>query len=325
MLASAGGLTVADAADRWRPTGVRSSRTPPNSTFSIAVMPDTQMEVHEATDTRFRERSQWLVDHRQELNLRFVTHTGDVVDWDTPDHSQTAMASAALRPLEAAHIPYSLTIGNHDTQATGEGGGARDPSRTRILQRDTHVFNSFFTAARYGAVSGSFEPDKVDNVYSTFSAGGVRWLVLNLELWPRVAVVDWAANVVAAHSSHNVVLATHSYLNADTSISTSSGYGDTSPQYLYDHLVKVYPNVRLVFSGHVGTAAVRTDVGVHGNKVVSYLQAFHSRTTNPVRLVGFDTFRNTVETRIYAPRDQATYPQFDDIQSDMAWVRPPAS
>jgi hypothetical protein len=288
-------------------------------------MPDTQMEVHEVADTRFRERSQWLADHAAALDLRYVTHTGDVVDWDTPDHAQTALAREALRPLETAGIPYSLSIGNHDTQATGVGGGARDPSRTRVLQRDTSVFNSFFTATRYGAVQGAFEPDKVDNIYSTFTAAKANWLVLNLELWPRVAAVTWARDVVASHPGHNVIIATHSYLEADASISTSSGYGDTSPQYLYDNLVGVYPNVKLVFSGHAGLAAERVDVGVNGNKIVSYLQTFHSRTTNPVRLVEVNTASGTISTRIYAPRDRATYPEYADGESGMVWLKLPRS
>jgi hypothetical protein len=326
LLAAGGpGVVAATAADPWQPTVRGSVRTSSEAKFSFAVMPDTQMEVHEATDTRFRERSQWLVDHAAELDLRYVTHIGDVVDWDTPDHAQTVIASAALRPLEAARIPYSLSIGNHDSQATGVGGSARDPSRTRILQRDTTVFNSFFTAARYGAVRGAFEPNKVDNIYSTFTAGRARWLVLNLELWPRVAAVNWARNVVANHSDYNVIIATHSYLNADTTLSTSRSYGDTSPQYLYDNLIKVYPNVKMVFSGHAGIAGERVDVGVHGNKIVSYLQTFHSRTTNPVRLVEVNTATGTIATRIYAPRDRATYPQFADDQRGMAWVKLPES
>ncbi len=326
LLAAVGpGVVSASVDDPWQPTVRGNARAWADAKFSFAVIPDTQMEVHEPTDTRFRERSQWLVDHAAELDLRYVTHTGDVVDWDTPDHAQTAIASAALRPLEAAGIPYSLSIGNHDTQATGVGGSARDHSRTHLLQRDTTVFNSFFTAARYGAVGGAFEPNKVDNIYSTFTAGKARWLVLNLELWPRVAVVSWARNVVASHSGYNVIIATHSYLNADTSLSTSSSYGDTSPQYLYDNLIKLYPNITMVFSGHAGLAAERVDVGRYGNKIVSYLQTFHSRTSNPVRLVEVNTATGTIATRIYAPRDRATYPQYADGEGGMAWVKLPES
>ena len=77
-----------------------------------------------------------------------------MVNWDTPDHSQYVIARNAMRPLETAGIPYSLAIGNHDTQATGVGGSARDPAHTRELVRDTTVFNQYFTAGQYGAVSG---------------------------------------------------------------------------------------------------------------------------------------------------------------------------
>jgi len=81
----------------------------------------------------------------------------------------------------------------------------------------------------------------------------------------------------------------------------------------------------MVFSGHAGIAGERVDVGVHGNKIVSYLQTFHSRTTNPVRLVEVNTATGTIATRIYAPRDRATYPQFADDQRGMAWVKLPES
>lgn len=80
------------------------------------------------------------------------------------------------------------------------------------------------------------------------------WLVLTLELWPRVEAVQWARGVVAAHPRHNVIINTHAYLTADGSIAQNSDYGVSSPQYLYDNLVKVYPNIKMVFSGHVGQA-----------------------------------------------------------------------
>ena len=106
------------------------------------------------------------------MDLKFVTHTGDVVNWDTDNHSQYVEAAKALAPLTAAHIPWSLSNGNHDNEATGPGGSARDPKNTRTLFRDTTTFNSYFTAAKYGAVAGAFEANKVDNIYSEFTGGG---------------------------------------------------------------------------------------------------------------------------------------------------------
>jgi hypothetical protein len=308
-----GDEAAALAAAGWVPEGISfyavpatgTPVTPPapapdtDTTFTLAIEPDTQQEV--GRDTRFRQRNEWLVDNADRLDLRFVGHTGDVVNWDTPDHAQYEVASDAMLPLEAAGIPYQLSIGNHDSQATGPGGAARDSKRTRVLARDTSVFNSYFTAARYGAVKGAFEPGKVDNVWSEFSAAGKDWIVLSLELWPRTEAVDWARNVVASHPDSNVIVLTHSYLEADGSIAQSANYGTNSPQYVYDRLISQFPNIKLVFSGHTGVAASRADVGVNGNTVLSFVTAIHSNSTNPVRLVTIDTAADTLKTSIVAP------------------------
>lgn len=287
--------------------------------FSFAVYPDTQQEVF--GDSRFINRTNWLVKNKTALDLRFVTHSGDVVNWDTPNHDQYAVASKAMAPLEQARIPYSMAIGNHDTQATTVGGVARDPKNTRRLQRDTTTFNRYFTASRYGGVSGAFETGKVDNIYSLYEAGGVKWMVLVLELWPRQAVVDWAKAQVAAHPKHNVVVVTHSYLSHDGYISGSAGYGDTSPQQLYAQLVSRYPNIRMTFSGHVGAANHRVDTGVHGNKIHSFLTTFHSNTANPTRLVEVDTKAGSLKTWIYSPSNNVTQTQYTKNITGLALVR----
>jgi hypothetical protein len=139
---------AADGAGAPPPPAAPPAGSDDDPTFSFAVMPDTQQEVLKPGDPRFLDRTQWLADHEASLDLRFATHTGDVVNWDTADHAQYKVASAAMKPLESAGIPYSLAIGNHDTQATGVGGSARDPARTYTLQRDTSTFNAYFNADR---------------------------------------------------------------------------------------------------------------------------------------------------------------------------------
>ena len=290
-------------------------------TFSFAVYPDTQEEVYPSHNGRFRQRSQWLADHRSTYDLRFATHTGDVVNWDTPDHAQYQIARDAFVPLEQAGIPYSLSPGNHDTAAVCPGGSACDPARTNSLLRDTSTFQRYFnhpSAHREGAYpSGS-----LDNTYSVYSAGGVSWMVLNLELWPRLEVVRWAQRVVADHPRHNVIVVTHSYLTSTGAISTSAGgYGDTAPSVLARELILKYPNIRLVFSGHTGVAAHRVDKGVYGNRVVSMLNTFHSRTTNPVRMVEIDTRSNRLKSWVYAPWTSTTFAEHSVTFEDLDWVR----
>jgi hypothetical protein len=314
------------------PTSSSTAPVPDTQQFSIAVLPDTQKETMYASNTRFANRTKWLVDHRAKLNLKYVLHTGDVVNWGWLVPSQFTIAKAAVKKLADAGIPYSLTIGNHDTAAvgwngkagsTGYGGSAYayNPEckvrlstaecRSRLLVRKTAEFNQAFPVSTIKSVGGAFEAGKVDNIWTMFEAGGTKWLVLTLELWPRAAVVTWAQKVVAGHPGYNVVVQTHSYLTDSGGINqTNGGYGATSGQYLFDNLIRRYPNIKLVFSGHTGMAARRVDKGLNGNKIVSYLQTFHSGTTNPVRIVTINPASGLVTTRIIAPYTNETWSSY---------------
>lgn len=295
--------------------------------FSIAVIPDTQGEVQASSpgnppnlnDRRFLNRAQWLAAQRTTLNLKFVAHSGDVVNWGERDEHQYTVVSQGIKPLDDAGIPYSMAIGNHDTRAVCAGGSACPGESAAVNVRQTPLFNQYFNG-RFRNQAGQFQTGKVDNAYSLFDAGGTQWMVLVLELWPRQAAIDWAKGVVASHPQANVIVVTHAYLNGDGSISTSNGgYGSTSPKHLFDTLVKVYPNIRMVFSGHTGQAASREDVGANGNKIASFLQTFHS-STNPVRVVEIDTADDSLTTYVHAPATGLDYPQYDKVVTGLNFI-----
>ena len=149
------------------PTG---ARTRPSDAFTIAVMPDTQQETLAATDTRFADRTHWLVDNRAKLGLKFVTHVGDVVNWDTPNHVEYQRAHDALQVLNDNGIPYSLSPGNHDTGAVCVGGSACPSKVSPVAVRDTGTFNKYLNGG-VADVRGCFEAGKVDNTYSTVLGG----------------------------------------------------------------------------------------------------------------------------------------------------------
>lgn len=272
-------------------------------TFSIAVIPDTQQEVHADNDKGlFLNRAEWLAANEDQLDLRYITHTGDVVDWDDPAHEQYEIASRGVAVLDSTGIPWSFSIGNHDTMATGVGGSARPGEDVIANQRITETFNSYFGIEHVENLQGTFEEGKVDNSYSTFAAGGVDWLVLNLELWPRAAAVDWAKEVLETHPDHNVMINTHSFLEGNGTIKQNNGgYGATSPQYVHDQLVSQYANVRFVFSGHTGQFAHTEMTGVHGNRIHMILGTFHDKLANQTRIMEIDTRAGGFDTYVYAP------------------------
>ena len=288
-----------------------------SSKFTFAVIPDTQVEVLRSTDTRMVQRNQWLA----QQDVAFAAQTGDLVNWDTSAHEQYARAKTGMTVLHDNGIPYTVAVGNHDTAATGVGGSAA-PGHTPTLVRDTSTLNRYFSAADFGQVGGAFEPGKIDNVYATYQAGGKKWMVLTLEFCARQSVVEWARGVVASHPDYNVIVSTHYYLTGSAAIGgDNAGYGATTPQYVYDRLVSQYPNIKMVFSGHVGYAQKsRVDTGVNGNKIYSFLTTFHEGETNPVRMISVDTAAKTVSSKIYAPYTSRTWSEYDQTITGLALV-----
>jgi hypothetical protein len=299
------------------------------TTFSFAVIPDTQPEV-KADDPRTDQRIAWLVSHRDELNLQWVLHSGDVQDWDTPDHQQWVSMSTRFRALGAAGIPFIASPGNHDTAAVCEGGSACPGADATVTVRDTTLWNTYYPPSYFG-FEGLAEPGKSDNGFRTFRAGGEDWLVLSLELWPRAEIVDWAEGVVASHPHHNVIVLTHMFLEGDGSVSqTNGGYGATSPKQLWDAL-KGFPNVVMTFSGHTGQVVSESKPATDGHRVGMFLQAMHAPDTNPVRIVTVDTAAGTITTQVRSSYDRSkpegqrdveeVYPYSTTI-SGMRWAQP---
>ena len=254
-----------------------------------------------------------------------VVQVGDLHNWDTPEHDQYERSTKAFAILDQAGLPYVLTLGNHDTAATKVGGSAA-PGNVHDNNRVTTTFNRYYPLSRFKALQGVFEAGKMDNAFHTFRAADLDWLVLNLELWPRAEAVAWARTVVEAHPHHNVLLVTHSYLTGRGAIEQrNGGYGDNSPQYVADQLVRPFANVRLVLCGHTGSHTYAVERGADGHAVHQFLQCYHDRA-NPVRLLEINPRAGTIKSRVHVPslgqdkEDGSTF-----TVTDVAWVQPAAA
>lgn len=277
--------------------------------FTLAILPDPQEEVLVDDDTRLANRFEWLVAHRADLNLACLLAVGDLMNWDTPEHDQYERASAAVQILDDAALPYAFCLGNRDTwvrRVTPDcpSGRAAAEEAPRDL-RNTATYNRYFPVGRFPLVRGTFEPQKIDNAWHTFSAGGLDWLVVNLESWPRRAAIRWARGIVEAHPHHNAILITHSFYGPRAEGMIISGhnevYGECSGQDMFDDLVSPCATLRLVFSGHTGSHDYRTDTGAAGQTVHGFLQAYHHKETNPVRLLTIDPAAGTIASTVYCP------------------------
>lgn len=120
--------------------------------FTIAIIPDTQNEVTYSTAISgqwFSNRVQYLVNNKTALDLRYVVHTGDMVNWPRFDPNQLAIAAPAMQLLGNANIPYLPALGNHDTGATYIGGSAVPGEDASVNVRNTTHYNAAFPLSRF--------------------------------------------------------------------------------------------------------------------------------------------------------------------------------
>ncbi len=250
----------------------------------------------------FHSRIQWIVDKKDSLNMPMLLHVGDVVNFDNYGHWE--VASQGFDVLDRHHIPYAIALGNHDTEAVGFMSGSAAPGNVNQNLRKTHKFNSYFPVSRFQSQRGRYEPDKSDNAYYTFRVGDTNWLVVVLEFCPRMGPINWAGDIIKEYFNYNVIILTHYHLTSRGEIGDrNAGYGDFSPQVVFDRLVKNHANIRFVLSGHVMSSALKTDVGTAGNKVYQILQNYQNEDFGGgyIRLLDFDIDKGTVAASMYSP------------------------
>lgn len=274
--------------------------------FAIVALPDTQFYSANYPQI-FAAQTEWIAQHVSDQNIKLVVGLGDIVDGGG-DLAQWQNADAAIRLLDG-HVPYMMAIGNHDYDQNNPAG------RTG----STHNFNTFFGPQRYARASwyrGSFPSGSNENFYGVVTINGQDYLILVLEFAPRDAALNWAAGIISANPTKEVIIVTHMFTFADnTRISqcdsnsaASFGVGqDNNGEDMWWKLVRKYPNIHLVLSGHVvqgdGTGR-RMDLGINGNLVNQILSDYQSEPLGGggfLRIIRISPSLNRVSTTTYSP------------------------
>lgn len=274
--------------------------------FAIVALPDTQFYSANYPQI-FAAQTKWIAQHVNDQNIKLVVGLGDIVDGGG-DLAQWQNADSAVRSLDG-HVPYMMAIGNHDYDRNNPAG------RTA----STHNFNTFFGPQRYAAAGwyrGNFPSGSNENFYGVVTINGKDYLIIVLEFAPRDSSLNWAAGIISANPTKDVIIVTHMFTYADsTRISqcdsnsaASFGVGqDNNGEDMWWKLVRKYPNIHLVLSGHVvqgdGTGR-RMDLGINGNLVNQILSDYQSEPLGGggfLRILRISPSLNRISVTTYSP------------------------
>jgi hypothetical protein len=297
--------------------GVLVSGPPPKcapGSFTIAVLPDTQ-HYSEKFPATYVAQTEWLVAQKAERNIAAVLHLGDITNRSTPAEWKNAVA--AMSKLDGK-LPYFMAVGNHDYSAGG------------VCKDRTTLYSEHFPVARYKGLptfGGVYdkEPDRFENSFHLFSAGGRDFLVVSLEFGPRKDVVRWANEVVAGHKKREAILITHAYIYFDDTrydwkkfrgmqswnphaygVAKATGDDVSDGEELWDGLVSKHENFVLTLNGHVlgdglGRFVSATPAGRDVHQILVNYQMRPAGGDGWLRLLEFQADGRTVEIRDYSP------------------------
>ncbi|MEM5591313.1 metallophosphoesterase [Niallia circulans] len=86
--------------------------TPDEYDYTFVWMSDTQYYA-ESYPYIYKRQTEWIAEKQEEMKIKYVMHTGDVVD-EFNDEKQWVYADEYMRTLEENKIPYGVLAGNHD-------------------------------------------------------------------------------------------------------------------------------------------------------------------------------------------------------------------
>jgi predicted phosphodiesterase len=227
--------------------------------FTIAVLPDTQY-YSESFPATYEAQTRWIVKQKKKRNIACVLHLGDITNRNTPEQWENAVK--AMNILDG-HVPYFIVPGNHDYSNCGS-----------CMDRST-LLSSYFPAAKFkdlktfGGVYDR-EPERMDNSFHLFSAGGRHFLVLCLEFGPRRDVIRWANEIVSQHRGREAILVTHAFTYSDNTrydwakfggrqlwnphdygIARNSGDDVADGEQLWQELISRHESFIFTINGHV--------------------------------------------------------------------------
>lgn len=255
--------------------------------YTFIWMSDTQHYC--ADDPRiFNSMTAWIAANIEALNIKYVFHTGDLVQNRT-NPEEWDIADTAFKALDNK-VPYIIAAGNHDV-------GNNDFDYEYYLER--------FPPERFSGISvsgGSYKHGKAS--YDIVHIDGTDYIFLAIG-WGCYTdkCIEWANSVLQQHSEKNAILLVHNYI-------TTEGLLSDVGEILFEQVVKPNPNVFLVLCGHRYNSVLLTcDIDEDGDNLtdrtvyqkMGNYQAFERGGNGYLNIITVNSSESTIKIEAYSP------------------------
>lgn len=259
----------------------------PQADYTFIWMSDTQ-HYSESVPHIFYSMTNWIADNAEKLNIKYVFHTGDLVQHNTKPQ-EWDVADFAFKALDDK-VPFIIAPGNHDV-------GGSDSNYEYYLERFGP--DRFKRISKHGGFykggKGSYDAVTIDGTDYIFMAIG--WGCVNS------SGIEWMNGVLEQYSDHHAILLVHDYI-------TTEGLLSDAGKALYEKVVKPNPNVFLVLCGHrYNSSLIICDIDEDGDnrsdrtvyqKLGNY-QAFENGGNGYLNIISVNMRESTFKIEAYSP------------------------
>lgn len=299
-----------------RPYATITANFAPDENFTVVALPDTQnyTSLTSPTDT-FTRQTQWVLDNRETLNIKFLTHLGDIVNSPT-NTSQWGRATDAMNLLNA-QLAYGTCPGNHDLAAGSNHYLERfGPNPThassigRWIDPNTNQVYDWYRGSSPRGYSS----------YQIVPVNGRDFMFLHLDHDCPDEDMAWAASVLSTHPQVLTMITTHNYLaeTGGTGIfgtgtgergytaqpNVSIGPDRNKPEEVFNALVKPFNQVYMVICGHmfaIYNLEKTNDAGNTVHEVLCDYQSLPNGGNGFLRIMDFRPSENKIYNSTYSP------------------------
>ena len=314
--------TIAPDHEYVQRTSAQFSMVP--TRFSLIGLPDTQ-NYSSSYPQIYTAQTNWVVDNRTPLDIRYVSHYGDITN-NADQVRQWQNADASMRVLDDAGVIYGVCPGNHDVTPSGGAGSAYIPENYR----------QYFGPQRFDGRPwyGGASPSGMSNC-TYFSAGGIDFLQIHLDVDTPIAELAWAQGVLDANKDRPAMITTHRYLQEaeaytggvpavpngrypDIWYAAEGFYNPNGIQSedFYQWFLRKNTNIFMVTCGHFHGEWRQQSPNVAGKPIQEVLADYQDDPNGGngwLRMMRFDAAANTIDVDTYSPTLQAvrTSPKSD--------------
>ena len=314
--------TIAPDHEYVQRTSAQFSMVP--TRFSLIGLPDTQ-NYSSSYPQIYTAQTNWVVNNRTPLDIRYVSHYGDITN-NADQVRQWQNADASMRVLDDAGVIYGVCPGNHDVTPSGVAGSAYIPENYR----------QYFGPQRFDGRPwyGGASPSGMSNC-TYFSAGGIDFLQIHLDVDTPIAELAWAQGVLDANKDRPAMITTHRYLQEAEAYTggvpavpngrypniwyAAEGFYNPNgiqSEDFYQWFLRKNTNIFMVTCGHFHGEWRQQSPNVAGKPIQEVLADYQDDPNGGngwLRIMRFDAAENTIDVDTYSPTLQAvrTSPKSD--------------